>query len=83
MSSTLAAKAGSLDFLKVRMRCASQIRCTARKETPTARATARPVQWSANGAHFSLPGSTPSQRLSDSVATAGNWLLMAGIKLLL
>jgi TIR domain len=29
---------------QVRMRCACQIRCTARKETPTARATARPVQ---------------------------------------
>ena len=40
MSSTFAAKAGSLDRLKVRMRCgcsrcAAQIRCTARNEMPT------------------------------------------------
>ena len=49
MSSTFSAKAGSLDRLKVRMRCgcsrcAAQIRCTARNEMPTFRATARPVQ---------------------------------------
>src|SRR3954470_15150909 len=41
MSSTLAANAGSLDRLKVRMRwgcrrCASQIRCTALRLMPTA-----------------------------------------------
>src|SRR3954470_15150910 len=49
MSSTLAANAGSLDRLKVRMRwgCrrwASQIRCTALRLMPTALATMRPVQ---------------------------------------
>jgi hypothetical protein len=50
MSSTVSAKAGPLERLKVRSRCgcsrwASQIRCTERRLMPVACAIARPVQW--------------------------------------
>ena len=46
----LAAKLGSRERLKVRMRwgcswCSCQMRCTERSEMPTALAIARPVQW--------------------------------------
>src|SRR5580704_14055538 len=52
-SSTFSAKAGSLDRLKVRMRCGwrrcvSQMRWTVRSDRPTALAMARPVQWVAS-----------------------------------
>ena len=50
MSVSLAAKPGSRERLKVRMRwgcswCACQMRCTERNVLPTASAMARPVQW--------------------------------------
>ena len=53
MSSSLAMKSGSRERLKVRMRCgcsrcAAQIRCTVRNESPLALAIARPVQWVAS-----------------------------------
>ncbi len=53
MSSSLAANSGSLERLKVRMRCgwrscAAQIRCTERKETLVCLAIARPVHWVAS-----------------------------------
>jgi hypothetical protein len=50
MSSSLGANSGSVDRLKVLMRCgwrscATQMRCTERKEMPKCLAIARPVQW--------------------------------------
>ena len=63
MSASLAAKSGSLERLKVRMRCgcrscAAQIRCTERREMPAVSAIARPVQWVASpgGLILEVPG---------------------------
>ena len=66
---SFAAKRGSRERLKVRIRCgcrswASQIRCTERSEMPTVFAIARPVQWVVRGAarHRSAPRCAPPSR---------------------
>ena len=55
MSASLLTNSGSRERLKVRTLCgcrpcASQIRCTVRKDSPLAAAMARPVQWVASPA---------------------------------
>ena len=81
MSSTFSAKAGSLDRLKVRSRCgwrrcACQMRCTARKETPTALAMARPVQWVAwLGGSAQVSASTLATVAAGSGALPGRRVL--------
>ena len=78
MSVTFSAKAGSLERLKVRMRWGwrrwvSQMRCTARKEMPTALATARPVQWVVS------PGGSEQVSASTlAMVAGGNGLLPGG-----
>ena len=81
MSSTLAAKAGSLDFLKVPMRCgcrrwACQMRCTALKLMPTALATIRPVQWVA------AFGGSPQGSASTRAMVAGDNGALPGLRVL-
>src|SRR5271166_4748504 len=75
MSSTFSANSGSLERLKVRMRCgcsrcACHKRCTARRLTPTALAMARPVQCVA------WPGGSEQVRsitLATTLAESGAW----------
>src|SRR4051794_17651525 len=81
MSSTLAANAGSLDRLKVRMRwgcrrCASQIRCTALRLMPTALATMRPVQCVA------ALGGSPHGSASTLAMVAGASGVQPGLRVL-
>src|SRR5271157_3204161 len=77
MSSTFSANSGSLERLKVRMRCgcsrcACHKRCTARRLTPTALAMARPVQCVAwPGGSEQLRSKTLATTLAESGARPG------------
>jgi hypothetical protein len=81
MSSTFSAKTGSVERLKVRMRCgcsvyAAQMRCTALSETPTFLATARPVQWVAP------PGASVQGSSSTFTTVAGDSGGLPGLRVL-
>src|SRR5260370_28547923 len=71
MSSTFSAKAGSVERLKVRMRCGcrrcfSQMRWIVRNDRPTVLAIARPVQWV-----VSPGGSAPVHANTPATAAGG------------
>jgi hypothetical protein len=80
MASSLAANAGLLERLKVRMRCgcrswAAQMRCTERKEIPACLAIARPVQWVA------APGGSAQVSVTTRRTTASPRGALPGLRL--
>ena len=81
MSLSFAANLGSVDSLKVRMRCgasrcASRMRCTERRLTPAAFASIRPVQWVAS------PGGRPSVRSTTRCTTVAGSGCLPGLRVL-
>ena len=55
------------DAVRLQPRCAAQIRCTVRKESPVASAIARPVQWVASPGGAPQVSATTRRTLSSGV----------------